>query len=85
MTATDMIPLVHASLGERELAAVADVVDDDRGGPPFALLFAAEMLVKSRQGGTWRRADYHDWLTKAGFEDVSFRATPSPATLVLAR
>jgi len=61
------------------------VVDDDRSGPPFALLFASEMLLKSKQGGTWRRADYHAWLTKAGFEDVSFQPTSTPATLVFAR
>jgi SAM-dependent methyltransferase len=61
------------------------VVSDDRSGPPFALLFASEMLLKSRLGGTWRRADYESWLAKAGFEDVSFQPTPSPATLVFAR
>jgi SAM-dependent methyltransferase len=61
------------------------IVDDDRSGPPFPLLFASEMLLKSKQGGTWRRADYHAWLAKAGFEDVSFQPTPSPATLVFAR
>lgn len=61
------------------------VVDDDRGGPSFALLFASEMLLKSKKGGTWRRADYEAWLTEAGFEDISFHDTPSPATLVLAR
>ncbi|MDT0344936.1 class I SAM-dependent methyltransferase [Streptomyces litchfieldiae] len=61
------------------------IVDDDRGGPPFPLIFAAEMLLKSKQGGTWRRADYQDWLAKAGFEDISFHPTPSPATLVFAR
>lgn len=61
------------------------VVDDDRDGPPFPLLFGSEMLLKSKQGGTWRRADYHAWLTKAGFEDVTFHPTPSPATLVFAR
>lgn len=61
------------------------IVDDDRSGPPFPLIFASEMLLKSKQGGTWRRADYHAWLTKAGFEDVTFQATPSPATLVFAR
>ncbi len=60
------------------------VVDDDRSGPAFPLLFASEMLLKSKQGGTWRRADYHDWLVKAGFEDVSFHSAP-PATLVVAR
>lgn len=61
------------------------VVDDDRGGPPFPLTFAGEMLLKSRHGGTWRRADYHAWLTKAGFEDIWFQPTPSPSTLVFAR
>jgi SAM-dependent methyltransferase len=61
------------------------VVDDDRAGPAFALMFANEMLLKSKQGATWRRADYQAWLTKAGFEDVTFRTTSSPATLVLAR
>lgn len=61
------------------------VVEDDRSGPPFPLIFASEMLLKSKQGGTWRRADYQEWLAKAGFEDVSFEQTPSPATLIFAR
>lgn len=61
------------------------VVDDDRSGPPFALMFASEMLLKSRQGGTWRQADYETWLTKAGFTDISFQPTSSPASLVYAR
>ncbi|MGH3876835.1 MAG: methyltransferase [Actinophytocola sp.] len=61
------------------------VVDDDRSGPFFPLLFASEMLLKSRKGGTWRQSDYRSWLAEAGFEDVSFHATPSPATLVFAR
>jgi SAM-dependent methyltransferase len=60
------------------------VVDDDRSGPPFALTFASEMLVKSQHGGTWRRGDYRDWLQSAGFEDISFHAA-HPATVVLAR
>jgi ubiquinone/menaquinone biosynthesis C-methylase UbiE len=61
------------------------LVDEDRSGPPFPLLFASEMLLKSKQGRTWRRADYQAWLTKAGFQDVSFQPTPSPATVVFAR
>ncbi|AXG81971.1 methyltransferase [Streptomyces paludis] len=60
------------------------VVDDDRGGPALPLIFAAEMLLKSKRGGTWRRSDYHDWLVKAGFTTVSFHSAP-PATLVIAR
>jgi hypothetical protein len=61
------------------------VVDDDRSGPPFPLIFGSEMLLKSKHGGTWRRADYRGWLTKAGFTDVTFQPTASPATLVFAR
>ena len=61
------------------------VVDDDRSGPSFALIFASTMLLQSTHGTTWRRADYSAWLTDAGFEDVSFQPTPGPATLIFAR
>lgn len=61
------------------------VVEDDRSGPPYPLMFTAEMLLKSKHGQTWRRADYQAWLAKAGFEDVWFQPTPSPATLIFAR
>jgi len=61
------------------------VVDDDRSGPAFPLIFGAEMLLKSKQGGAWRRADYQAWLAKAGFDDVTFQPTSSPATLIFAR
>jgi len=61
------------------------VVDDDRSGPSFPLIFASEMLLKSNQGGTWRRVDYQAWLAKAGFADITFQPTRSPATLVFAR
>lgn len=60
------------------------VVDDDRSGPAFPLVFASEMLLKSKQGSTWRRSDYDAWLTKAGFGEVRFHSAP-PGTLVLAR
>jgi SAM-dependent methyltransferase len=61
------------------------IVEDDRSGPPFSLLFASEMLLNTKQGGTWRGPDFRGWLAEAGFTDISFRPTPTPATLVLAR
>lgn len=61
------------------------VVDDDRSGPSFALVFASEMLLKSKHGRTWRRADYQSWLAQAGFDDVSFLPTQSPTTVIFAR
>ena len=60
------------------------VVDDDRSGPPFPLIFRSEMLLRTRAGATWRRADYEAWLREAGFGRIDFEPTPSPATLVYA-
>jgi SAM-dependent methyltransferase len=61
------------------------VVNDDRTGPPFPLIFHSMMLLQSKHGATWREVDYRDWLQEAGFTDVTFVPTPSPATVVLAR
>ncbi|RAG85139.1 SAM-dependent methyltransferase [Streptacidiphilus pinicola] len=61
------------------------VVEDDRSGPPFPLIFHTTMLLQTTQGSTWTRSDYHAWLSAAGFTDIQFHPTPSPATIVLAR
>lgn len=60
------------------------VVENDRSGPPFALLFRNEMLVRTKEGSTWRRQDYESWLREAGFRTIEFEPTKSPATLVYA-
>ena len=66
--------------------AIADfILDEDRRGHPFAALFHANMLLHTREGSVWRERDYRAWLREAGFGDVSFAATPTPATLVFAR
>lgn len=81
----DIFARIRQSLKPGGALVICDyVVDDDRSGPPFPLIFAAEMLLKSKRGSTWRRADYRDWLVRAGFGTVSFHPAP-PATLVIAR
>jgi hypothetical protein len=60
------------------------VARDDRSGPPQALLFHSQMLLASREGATWREADYRAWLAEAGFTQVSFEPTQGPATLIYA-
>jgi len=77
---------VRSALKPGGTLVVSDyVVDDDRSGPAYSLTFASEMLVKSRHGSTWRRADYQEWLNKSGFEEVTFQRTLSPTTLIFAR
>jgi ubiquinone/menaquinone biosynthesis C-methylase UbiE len=61
------------------------VLNDDRTGHPFALMFASQMLLVSKGGNAWRQADYRAWLTDAGFSSVEFVPTQTPATIVLAK
>ena len=61
------------------------ILDDDRTGHPFAMMFASQMLVVSKDGFTYRQADYRSWLTEAGFTSVEIVSTPTPATVVFAR
>lgn len=61
------------------------VLNDDRSGHPMAMMFAAQMLVATKEGSTYRQADYRGWLEDAGFSSVEFVSTPTPSTLILAR
>lgn len=60
------------------------VLNNDRTGHPFAMLFASQMLVVTKEGCTYRQSDYRDWLGHAGFKSVEIVPTPTPATLVFA-
>jgi hypothetical protein len=60
------------------------VVRDDRSGPPQALLFHGQMLIASREGSTWREADYRGWLTEAGFGTIKVEPTQGASTLIYA-
>jgi SAM-dependent methyltransferase len=60
------------------------VLNDDRTGHPFAMLFASQMLVVTKDGFTYRQADYREWLREAGFNSVDIVPTPTPSTLVFA-
>lgn len=61
------------------------VLSDERTGPPFAMMFAAQMLLVTKDGFTWRQSDYREWLRKAGFQSVEIVPTSTPSTLVIAR
>jgi ubiquinone/menaquinone biosynthesis C-methylase UbiE len=60
------------------------VLNNDRTGHPFAMLFASQMLVVTKDGFTYRQSDYRNWLTEAGFKSVDIVPTPTPSTLVFA-
>ncbi|MBZ5698522.1 MAG: methyltransferase domain-containing protein [Acidobacteriia bacterium] len=60
------------------------ILNDDRTGHPFAMLFASQMLVMTKSGFTYRQSDYRQWLGEAGFKSVDIVPTPTPSTLVFA-
>jgi hypothetical protein len=83
---TAMFARLRTALRAGGALVISDfIVDDDRSGPAFALIFGASMLLASKEGACWRRADYAAWLTEAGFHDVTFYPTSTPATLLIAR
>jgi hypothetical protein len=75
----------RASLNVGGTLVVSDfVVKDDRSGSPHALLFHSQMLVASKEGASWREADYRAWLAEAGFKQVTFEPTQGASTLIYA-
>jgi ubiquinone/menaquinone biosynthesis C-methylase UbiE len=60
------------------------VLNDDRTGHPFALMFASQMLVGTKEGFTYTQSEYRSWLREAGFKTIDIVPTGTPATLVLA-
>jgi ubiquinone/menaquinone biosynthesis C-methylase UbiE len=61
------------------------ILDEERSGHPFAMLFAAQMLLATTGGCTWRQSDYREWLREAGFTSVEIVPTATPSTLVFAK
>jgi SAM-dependent methyltransferase len=61
------------------------VLEDDRQGHPFALMFTSNMMLLSKEGSAYRKADYQNWLKEAGFATVSIEPTPGPASLIYAK
>jgi len=62
------------------------LLEDDRTVAfPWCGIFQVFMLIQTKEGAAWRRADYRAWLLEAGFRSVEFEPTPTPSTLVWAR
>jgi predicted O-methyltransferase YrrM len=69
------------------LVVVSDVFFDThrKNTPPFALYFALNMMLTSREGSAHAKTEMVEWARDAGFQDVTLRdlPPPNPHTLVL--
>lgn len=66
-----------------KLVIVDFIPDDDRSGPIFPLLFAANMLLHAPDGNVFTVSEYKEWLEKAGFGKIEFVEINAPSPLLV--
>ena len=80
-----LLKKVHDSLAPGGTVAIQEFVpDDDRSGPPSALIFAVNMLVNTEAGDTFSFKEMSGWLRQAGFKNPRLLKVPAVSPLVLA-
>lgn len=81
----DLLRRSFAALAPGGTVAIAEhLLDDDRRGPPGALVFAVNMLINTETGSTFTYQEIAGWLEEAGFMNVRRLKTPSSSPLILA-
>jgi 3-hydroxy-5-methyl-1-naphthoate 3-O-methyltransferase len=82
-----LIERCFRALAERGMLLIGEFVpNDDRTGPPIAMLFGLNMLLHTPVGDVFTMKDYREWLKGAGFRAVKTIHTPSAVSpLILAQ
>lgn len=81
----ELLKKTFAALAPGGTIAIAEfVANDDRTGPPGAMIFAVNMLVNTENGDTFTFPEMSGWLTAAGYKDVRQLAAPGPSPMILA-
>jgi ubiquinone/menaquinone biosynthesis C-methylase UbiE len=68
-----------------QVAIIDMIPNDERTGPPFALIFALNMLVNTATGSTYTLPEYRSWLAGAGFAEVTTIDVGSHSPAIVAR
>ncbi len=61
------------------------IVDEDRTGPPFAVLFALNMLVGTEAGDTYTESEVRAWMQDAGLSAIVRNDTDFGTTLIIGK
>jgi hypothetical protein len=65
--------------------AIAEFLpNEERTGPPIALIFAVNMMAVTEHGDTFTFSEISKWLLEAGFKKPRLLEAPAPSPLVLA-
>lgn len=66
----DLVKRCHEALAPGGMLIIKDfLVDADRSGPPFSLIFALHMLLHTEAGDTYTTEEVAAWTTDAGFAE----------------
>ena len=80
-----LLKKTFAALAPGGTILIAEMVpEDDRSGPPHALVFAVNMLVNTEAGDTFSFNEIARWLREAGFVSPRTLDGPGPSPLILA-
>lgn len=80
----ELLAKLHRALKPGGLLAIVEIIpNDERTGPPPALMFALNMLVHTEVGTTYTLAELRNWLTAAGFSRVETADIGSHSPLVV--
>jgi len=61
------------------------IVDEERTGPPFAVLFALNMLVGTPAGDTYTESEVRSWMEGAGLRSLRRQDMPFGTSLIVGR
>jgi len=76
---------VFAALSPGGTIAIAEwVPNEERTGPPPAMIFAVNMLVHTDFGDVFTLREMSEWLEAAGFAQIRELEIPGPSPLILA-
>ena len=76
---------VGPTVGQGGTVAIQEFIpNEERTGPPDALIFAVNMLVNTEAGDTFTFAEMSGWLREAGFVNPRLLDVPWVSPLVLA-
>ena len=85
-TCKEMLARLHARLAPGAPVYLVDVMRDaTRIGPPFAALFALNMLLTSERGGCHADVDHAEWLEATGYTDVQITRPFPPMVHTIVR
>lgn len=80
-----LLARTFAALAPGGTIAIAEfVANDDRTGPPQAMIFAVNMLVNTDAGDAFTFPEISGWLKEAGFANIRRLDAPGPSPLILA-